>query len=269
MTLTVTWLSRICRDTDRIGSLASRRDCTFKSFICPPAHSLGCLFGHATPGPQRCQATTTTSCGASGRKHNIVRKCLVSMGLADRGRTVVRLGFPLLLNRFSTAISALDITNIPAFPRVFRHGLHSFSTTITVRLRDALISSLFRTFPHDIASSSDKKDGENRAVHGNCGKLTGVWAVEPRPAVLANALLARGAFRERAKVHTKCGTWNRSPSRTEQPLPTVPKTSRWRRLRRNRLRHQSEGTPRSPARGDDGPPPSLPPRPDSALRRLG
>ncbi len=75
LTLTVTWFSRICRDTDRIGSLASRRDCTLKSFIYPPAHSTGWLFWDTLrrpPGlvkrqPQHLVVRadrSTTSCGS-------------------------------------------------------------------------------------------------------------------------------------------------------------------------------------------------------------
>jgi hypothetical protein len=164
LTLTVTWLSRICSDTDRIGSRASRRDCTFKSFINPPRIHRVVLFCDTlrrTSGVVKQQPLHLVV--KSLPAHYIVRKWLFSIELASGHRTPIRLPFPPQFRWFPTGFPQrfphLTSAQSPAFPRVFRCHLHSFSTAFFMTSRDLFFSRLFGDFPHLFAGSSAEKSG--------------------------------------------------------------------------------------------------------------
>ena len=53
-TFTVTWYSRMFKETHRSGERLAKREC-FKSFICPPSRRDGVVAGQATPSRTLCQ----------------------------------------------------------------------------------------------------------------------------------------------------------------------------------------------------------------------
>jgi hypothetical protein len=102
------------------------------------------------------------------KAHYIVRKWPFYKELAHDHRTLIRLHFPPPFRCFPTGFPQrfphLTSAQSPAFPRVFRCHLHSFSTAFFVMERNIFFSRLFGDFPHLFAGSSNQKNGVKAAV---------------------------------------------------------------------------------------------------------
>ena len=96
LTLTVTWYSRICSETDRKGLRVARRETCFKSFINPPTRTEFIVVrDKLRPVETDVKSMTTRCCGRDWSKHNLKRKYSQNQKFSPQDVDWILLGSPL------------------------------------------------------------------------------------------------------------------------------------------------------------------------------